>query len=162
MKYVYILSTMKQQVHLPEAATLANMAASCVGLNVRKAARAVTQLYDGVLQPSGLRIGQFGLLAAVALVGEPTLTRLAEELVMDRTTLTRNLAGLQQAGLVSVQPDVDRRVRLVAITPLGRRTLRRAIRAWRRAQSQMESLFGGERLRSLIGELETLAGAAAN
>lgn len=132
----------------------------CACEALRRTSRAVTARYQESLREAGVTAAQMPILVAAQLMGPVPLGPLATQLVMDRTTLTRNLAGLQDGGLVSVQPDVDRRVRLVAITPLGRRTLRRALRGWRRAQSQMESAFGAERLRSLIGELGTLAGVA--
>lgn len=104
---------------------------------------------------------QLPILVASQLMGPVPLSALATQLGMDRTTLTRNLAGLQEARLIAVDADVDRRVRLVALTPAGRRTLRRAIRAWREAQSDMESRFGVERMRALVGELDSLARVAA-
>ena len=82
---------MNEQIHQPNAAQLAEIEESCACLNVRKAARAITQLFDEVLQPTGLRSTQFPLLVVVALLGEAPVTQLAEELVMDRTTLARNL-----------------------------------------------------------------------
>ncbi len=150
---------MKQQAQLPEAVTravMADMAARCVGLNVRKAARAVTQLYDGVLQPSGLRIGQFGLLGFIALVGEPTLTRLAEELVMDRTTLTRNLKPLERRGLIAIEPGADRRTRVATLTEAGRQAWTAALPLWQAAQEQAVTQLGDEQYRTLLAGLKAV------
>src|SRR5947209_7151029 len=94
-KKVYILLIMNEQIHQPNAAQLAEIEATCACSNVRKAARAVTQLFDEVLQPSGLRSTQFTLLVAVALMDEAPVTELAGALVMDRTTFTRNLKPLE-------------------------------------------------------------------
>ncbi|MEE9276104.1 MAG: MarR family winged helix-turn-helix transcriptional regulator, partial [bacterium] len=63
----------------------------CVGLNIRKASRAVTQLYDAALQPAGLRVTQLSVLAVASRMERATISKLGEVLVMDRTTLTRNL-----------------------------------------------------------------------
>ncbi len=101
---------MKEYIHQPSVAQLPEIAETCACLNVRKAARAVTQLYDEVLQPSGLRATQFNLLVAIALAGEAPVTRLADALVMDRTTLTRNLKPLESQGLITIEAGTDRRV----------------------------------------------------
>ncbi|MGH7685539.1 MAG: MarR family winged helix-turn-helix transcriptional regulator [Candidatus Dormibacteria bacterium] len=121
----------------------------------------MTASYQKSLRAAGITPAQLPILVAGHLMGPVPVGPLATQLVIDRTTLTRNLAGLQDAGLVSVDKDVDRRVRLVTITPAGRRALRRALRARRRAQTQLETRFGAERMRSLVGELAALTGVAA-
>ncbi|HEX6538058.1 MAG TPA: MarR family winged helix-turn-helix transcriptional regulator [Candidatus Dormibacteraeota bacterium] len=133
----------------------------CACEALRRTSRAVTTRYMQRLRGVDVTAAQLPILVAAQVMGPVPVTVLATQLLMDRTTLTRNLVGLQEAHLVTVQQDVDRRVRLVALTAAGRRTLRRAIRAWREAQSQMESLFGGERMSALVRELESLARAAA-
>src|SRR5688572_31775668 len=79
----------------------------CTCFNLRKAARAVTQLYDDILRPSGLRATQFSLLMLIRGAGRLQLTELAEAAVMDRTTLKRNLALLEREGLVRIEPGDD-------------------------------------------------------
>ena len=133
----------------------------CACEALRRTSRAVTSRYQEDLRSAGITAAQLPILVAAQLMGPVPLSPLATQLGMDRTTLSRNLVGLQAAGLVSVDRDVDRRVRLIAITSAGRRTLRRATGAWRSAQSRVESAFGHERMRALLGELEALATAAA-
>src|SRR5258707_7844695 len=99
---------MNEHLHQPNATQLAEIKATCTCSNVRKAARAVTQLVDEGLQPTGLRSTQFTLLVAVALLGEAPVTQLAEELVMDRTTLARNLKPLESQGLLTIEAVPDR------------------------------------------------------
>jgi DNA-binding MarR family transcriptional regulator len=108
--------------------------AACACFAVRRAARVVTQHYDRALRPSGLRATQFTLLTILALGGPLALSRVADRLGMERTTLTRNLRPLLANGLVTVQHGDDRRVRTIAITPKGRRTALAALPDWRRAQ----------------------------
>ena len=74
----------------------------CTCFNLRKAARAVTQYYDDALRPSGLRVTQFSLLSVIKQFGTVNIGTLADEAVMDRTTLTRNLKLLEQEGLVTI------------------------------------------------------------
>lgn len=133
----------------------------CACEALRRTSRAVTSHYQENLRSVGITAAQLPILVAAQLMGPVPLSPLAAQLGMDRTTLSRNLVGLQEADLVSVNRDSDRRVRLVAITPAGRRALRRATGAWREAQSHVETAFGRERMRALLGELEALVSVAA-
>src|SRR5262249_33293892 len=96
----------------------------CVCNMLRMATRAVTQLYDDALRPSGLRASQFSALATIAGRGEANLRELEEALAIDQTTLTRNLAVLERDGLLERAPHPDGRVKAMRLTPAGRRTLR--------------------------------------
>ena len=113
------------------------VASQCACFSLRKAARAVTQLYDKTLEPSGLRVTQFTLLVALSLTDQLTLSQVAEHLVMDRTTLTRNVVPLERDGLVKRERGPDRRERYLRVTPAGRRALEQALPLWRQAQAQV-------------------------
>src|SRR3954469_8883577 len=88
----------------------------CTCFNLRKAARAVTQMYDEFLRPSGLRSTQFSLLMLIRGEGPIRITDLAERAVMDRTTLKRNVELLEREGLARVEAGEDARVREVRLT----------------------------------------------
>lgn len=133
------------------------LARLCMCASVRQASRALTNLYDDILAPSGLRVMQFSLLAHLASVDEATLTRLAEVRAIDRTTLTRNLTPLERDGLVAVIAGADRRTRIVRITIAGRAAMRRAFPYWREAQQQIITGLGSERFDALLGEMEALS-----
>ena len=79
--------------------------------------------------------------------------RLAEELVMDRTTLTRNLRPLERQGLIRLEPGHDRRSRMVVLTPAGRAALRAARPSWRRAQDRMVEDLGRQEWAELLRNL---------
>lgn len=115
---------------------------SCTCQNLRQATRVVTQHYEQVLEPIGLKITQLPVLAAAASMGPVPMSRLAEALVMDRTTLTRNLQPLERAGLVQVESGSDRRARLVSTTRQGLETLYAALPLWKQAQSSMVEALG--------------------
>lgn len=119
--------------------------ADCSCFNLRRAARRVTQVYDRALAPSGLKATQFALLAVLnredATEGV-AITRLAEKLGMDRTTLTRNLAVVEREGLVTVRTGDDPRSRLVVLTKPGRSALDRAAPHWARAQAELARHIG--------------------
>jgi DNA-binding MarR family transcriptional regulator len=131
--------------------------AACNCLALRKAARHVTQFYDQFLAPSGLRSTQYSILARLQRKGAMTINALAAELVMDRTTLGRNILPLQRDGLVSVGPGKsDRRARDLRLTPAGIARFRAGRKGWEKAQARFEKSFGAVRakdLRTLLHEV---------
>jgi DNA-binding MarR family transcriptional regulator len=128
----------------------------CVCANIRRTDRAITQFYEAILAPSGLHMTQFTLLATIAEAAPIPLTRLADLLVMDRTTLTRNLGPLTREGRVSIEMGEDRRTRLVTLTEAGEQVLAQALPLWRQAQTHMQQALGQSRLERLLNELSTV------
>lgn len=122
---------------------------SCSCFAVRRAARAITQHYDRLLRPSGLRATQFTLLVVLALEGRKPLGRIADRLGTERTTLTRNLRPLVARGLVVVGSHPDRRVQLLEASPRGVAAARKALPLWREAQRSIAGSFTPGALRSL-------------
>ncbi len=134
---------------------------ACVCFNLRKTARAVTQTYDDLLRPAGLRTTQFSLLAVLASHGPLTIRALADRMVMDRTTLSRNLKLVEAQALVSVAPGpADRRTRIVDLTESGLAALARALPLWQRAQSHMVGRLGDSGWRQLRAALGQAVAAA--
>jgi DNA-binding MarR family transcriptional regulator len=121
---------------------------------VRAAARHVSQFYDQVLAPTGLRTTQFSMLAKLKRRGPLSINALAAEMVMDRTTLGRNILPLQRDGLVKIEPDAaDRRAKALRLTKAGEKRLQAARERWAVAQERFESVFGSRRaaeLRALL------------
>src|SRR5262247_670385 len=98
---------------------------ACACGRLRRAARALTQLYDDAMAPAGLRVTQYSLLSALSARGGPMrITEIAERQLLDRTALSRNLDPLVERGLVEVAPGRDARTRLVLITDKGKAALR--------------------------------------
>jgi DNA-binding MarR family transcriptional regulator len=128
----------------------------CLGLLTRQVARRVTQWYDQCFQPNGLRSTQFNLLVAIALAQTVPLTRLAEILVLDRTTLARNLKPLEQQGLVKIESGEDRRVRLIRLTEPGYALLQQALPSWEKAQTEMMARLGPAQWDALHTDLHDL------
>lgn len=126
----------------------------CACLHVRQASRAVTQFYDEALRPVDLRSTQFILLAALRLVGPVELTALAEELVMDRTTVSRNIDLLEEEGWVERSRGEDARVRRVHLTQAGNRKLEEAYPRWREAQGRVERALERDGLDRLLEGLD--------
>ena len=129
----------------------------CTCLAVRQAARHITQFYDQHLASAGLRTTQFSILVKLKRLGPMTINALADELVMDRTTLGRNILPLEREGLLSVGAGrTDRRSKELTITPAGIERLRGARKGWSKAQAKFAGTFGVERtagLRALLFEV---------
>jgi DNA-binding MarR family transcriptional regulator len=127
-------------------------ACNCSAL--RQAARHITQLYDQFLVPTGLRATQFSILANIRRRGPMTINALAEAMVMDRTTLGRNIQPLERDGLIAVkQGRADRRSKELHLTAAGTKRLETAAKGWAEAQKRFEAAFGRERasdLRALL------------
>ncbi len=113
----------------------------------------VTQLYDEALKPAGVRATQFPVLATLGSAGPISINRLADRIVMDRTTLTRNLKPLERDGLIAVRPGDDLRVREVSLTAKGRKTLDRAYPLWERVQARLRRQLGDSRVNQLLVDL---------
>lgn len=118
---------------------------SCSASRFRKAARRITQIYDQQLEPYGLTITQYGLLGHLKHFDGISVGVFAEKLVMDPTTLTRNLRPLERQGFVTLtQDDKDRRSRNLHLTETGRKKLSAARPGWEAAQKKIENVLGPE------------------
>jgi DNA-binding MarR family transcriptional regulator len=137
----------------PTPSSLAEASAGCVSFHLRRSARTITQFYDRVLSPSGLRSTQFTLLTLIRKAGGLPFSALAEALGMDRTTLTRNLRPLERDRLVKIEAGADRRVRIVQLTSEGERKQKDAEPLWARAHARMVSGIGGSTWKSLRKDL---------
>ena len=132
----------------------------CLCNGLRRAARTVTRLYDGLLAPSGLRATQFSILAALESASPVVLGKLAERLVTERTTLTRNLSLLEARGLVQAEAGKDQRQRNITITRKGREALNAALPYWEQAQAFMREQLGQDRLVNLLQEFADIVDVA--
>lgn len=126
----------------------------CNCFAVRSAARHITRLYDQCLMPVGLRATQFSILAKLKRMGPLTINALADAMVMDRTTLGRNILPLQRDGLIAIAPSAsDRRAKELHLTGTGEKRLRQALKSWAQAQTRFDGMFGPKRaagLRALL------------
>lgn len=143
-------------------------AEDCNCLAVRQAARHVTQFYDQFLAPIGLRMTQFSVLSRIKKRGPTTINALAAELVMDRTTLGRNVLPLEREKLIAILPGkTDRRSKELHLTELGRERYEAGAKRWAAAQRQFDVAFGDRRASELRAILRAvtktnLSGKAAN
>jgi len=132
---------------------------ACACGRLRRATRALTQLYDDLLAPAGVRLTQFSLMRTLMREGTLRITDLAAAQLLDRTALSRNLDPLVEQGLVEIVRGHDARTREVAISRKGMNALKAAEPYWLRAQKAVAQRIGASKLEALIatlGELEAL------
>src|SRR3989475_3288007 len=109
----------------------------CVCNTLRMVSRVVTQLYDDVLRPSGLRVTQFSILATIGRMGEANLKQLENALAIDQTTLTRSLNLLERDGVIERASHPDGRIKAMRLTSKGRGALKVARPLWAQAQDKV-------------------------
>jgi DNA-binding MarR family transcriptional regulator len=119
-------------------AKYASRGRECAFANTRLLGRVVTAFYDDALEPAGVRASQLALLWAIVACEPVEMGRLGEVTATDQTTLSRTVAKLRRAGLVAMDTAEDRRVRLLRLTPRGRRTFARAMPCWEAAQRAVD------------------------
>jgi len=135
-------------------------AGACSATALRKASRRLTQLYDGALEPSGLRSTQFAVLSELdhRSATPPTMAELARALVIDRSELGHNLKPLERDGFIALQESQeDRRRHHVALTPRGQAKLAEAGPLWRSAQTRFDTVFGEAESKDLRATLLAIA-----
>ncbi len=135
----------------------ADVIAECACIRTRRASRAVSRAYDGVLRPLGIKATQFILLIAVDQGKDRSTTELADALGMERTTLIRNLQLIERDGLIVTEVTDGRRH--AQLTTAGRRLLDAALPLWRKAQSSLVTQLGDETWASAKTNLEFIAAA---
>lgn len=131
-----------------------NNITNCTNMKLRKATRLVTQAYDAEIQIAGIKSTQFTLLATLNALGNPAITKLAEVMVMDRTTLSRNIKPLINKGLVTSGSEQDLRVKQVSLTAEGRALLSEAMPHWQQIQDTVVERMGKKRWDQFLVDLD--------
>ena len=125
----------------------------CLCFNFRRAARAVTQIYDELFKSIQLTSSQVSILNALSMVGEMTVMQLADCISTDRTTITRSLRPLSREGLLKVQPGRDKRTKIVIITDKGRGISMKSMDLWEEFQVRLVRKVGKHRTENLCREI---------
>ena len=126
---------------------------ACTCGQLRKAARAVTLLYDNAFKPSGLLSTQFDLLHVISKNDSMRISELAAKMGTDRTTLTRNLAILEREGLIRISEGKDHRTRIVTATLKGNGAITKAIPRWNEVQREVKQKMGESSWQELMQSL---------
>jgi DNA-binding MarR family transcriptional regulator len=133
----------------------------CACQNLRRLTRIVTRIYDQELRKAGIEITQFGLLTALAIVGEANQKKLSAGFAMDSTTLTRTLALLRKQGWIHVRPGKDRRERVFRLTDAGKKQITAAQPHWQMAEHRLRKTLGPATWKQLHATVARVANAAA-
>src|SRR5262245_44161766 len=126
----------------PVAQLSGRVAAECAGEGLRQASREVSRFYEAAFARVDLSATQFSILVAVHLRGPVPLSRLAERLVLDRTSLYRAVKPLVRRGRLRILPGQTRRERTATLTEAGRRLLADALPIWEQAQGRLVGALG--------------------
>jgi DNA-binding MarR family transcriptional regulator len=132
----------------------------CACSRLRRLTRRMTAIYDRWLEADGLTISQYSLLAWIGRHGPIANIQLAAEMGMQRSTLSRNLKPLLNAGWVVTvdlpeQAQCDKRSFGLALTPAGREKWDAAYPQWEKAQQEINQLLGDATQEQLIGVVNT-------
>jgi DNA-binding MarR family transcriptional regulator len=155
---VYILLIMNE---LSERDRFERLARTCISLNLRRTARAVSNYYDDIFtEACGLRATQIPPLVVLYLAGPQSINEIAGKLEINRTTLSRNLRPLEEAGMLETAQGDDLRLRIVKLTDRGRELLLNVLPIWEKLQERMVQGLGEGRFDDLLTELSDVAGLA--
>ncbi|MDR1380590.1 MAG: MarR family winged helix-turn-helix transcriptional regulator [Tannerella sp.] len=147
---------MKHTMHSGTGASGGESVCYCTA--ARKAARLLTGLYDAAVAPGGLRITQFSLLNHLLRLGPTSISELSAAVLLERTTLMRNLNLLAKKRLVEIAPAAASKAHIVRLTDLGRETLDQVRPLWESAQQKTETLLTSQErhcLRRLASRLSS-------
>ena len=129
----------------------------CLCGNVRMASRALTSIYDRFLASAGLNASQMAVLWCV-VAGEPlSMGEIARSLVMEKSTVTRNVAVLTEMGLLETKAGEDTRRKLVSSTAKGQKSFAAALPAWEAAQEAITQALGEATFASLVKDTKRVA-----
>ncbi|GAB4424564.1 MAG: oxidation-sensing regulator MosR [Turneriella sp.] len=160
-----------------------NAGAVCLNFNLRRTSRAVTQYYDEVLKPTGLKVTQFTILIAIASqsaehkaaaggsgcssphrqTARPaggSITDIARLAMVDRTTLTRSLRILEDDRLIEVRKAQPGNKRRVIITTKGVKKMKEIYPYWFRAQRALVKELTPAKTRALRRLLSDIKNSA--
>jgi DNA-binding MarR family transcriptional regulator len=126
----------------------------CACTRARRAARSLTNLYDAALKPVGLQITQFSLLRTIDRMAPVNVSTLADAMLLDRSTLGRNLTVLERRGMLVLTEGADLRDRSVTLAPSARRLLQKALPLWEEAQRTVAKNLGKRGVADLFDLLE--------
>lgn len=129
---------------------------TCNCTNMRRSSRVMTQFYDQLLEPSGLKVTQYSLLNHLRRLGPLTMGELSKAIRLERTTLVRNLKPLEKMGFVSIIAAKTSQANQVSITVSGLKSLEAAVPYWNQAQEYIKNLFTEEERVIFFGALQKI------
>lgn len=131
--------------------TIASSACHCI--NLRRAANAVSQYYDHMLQPAGLTVNQYSILSNIRRIEPCSVTDLSGKTRLDRTTLVRNLKPMFAAGWILDEASPGNRRNRIRVTEAGLEIMQSGKLLWQQAQEALEKRIGRDELAALTASL---------
>lgn len=122
---------------------------TCHCILLRKASRKVSSYYDEALAPLGVNIGQFSLLRNINRLAPISLTELAAQVELDRSTVGRNAKVLERMGLIAIGHGEDQREAVLSVAPKGQSVLKKGEPLWDGVQDDIEARLGPEKTQQL-------------
>jgi DNA-binding MarR family transcriptional regulator len=145
-----------QKTKMPSRDQCRDMSRNCLSFNLRKTERVITRHYDSYLAPAGITAVQLPILAIVSTLETPSARAVSDELGLDRSTLSRNLAVLERDGLLELGTSSGPKPGIISLTAKGRETLRRAHPRWRKAHDAVEKVISGGDITAVLRTLKQL------
>lgn len=129
---------------------------------MRKSSRLITQFYEDRLSEVGLKSGQFSILRAVSFLKQTSNKELQRVLVLDQTTLSRNLKPLFRDGYLKLNADSnDARIKLISLTTTGNELYEKAEPIWQKAQDDLERKLGSDEVQNILTLADSFVKALA-
>lgn len=132
------------------------MSGPCICILLRQAARKTSAIYDETLAPLGINVAQFSLLRKIWRAGSVSLTELARQADLDRSTIGRNVKVLQRMNLIKSAASEDHRESNVTLTDDGLDLVERGGVLWDKAQQEIETRLGHKGVENLQALLDAL------
>lgn len=133
------------------------MIETCLNFHTRRANRVLNRIYDGHLQACGLKSGQFTLLRVIERMKQTTNREIQDVMLIDQTTLTRTLKPLIRDGYIEVNPGEDLRVKLLSLSPQGKKLFLQATKYWQNAQDEVKRRLGAQYTKQLLAITNAVA-----
>lgn len=118
------------------------MISPCVCTTMRKANRALFRFYENAMAEAEVSVVQFAILRSLERNGEMPLSHIAQEQVMERTSLYRTIAPLIEKGAIRVRNADRGKAKIASLTKIGSRLIRRSLPYWESAQEIVVSKLG--------------------
>ena len=126
---------------------------TCYCTNLRRSANMLSDIYDASLKPAGVTVAQYYLLINLSRLGSANITRWAQWVGLDRSTMVRNIRLLQTRGYVET---IEGHGKVFTLTPNGKRALELAVPLWECAQKKIQETLGAEDAQALLRISEKL------
>jgi DNA-binding MarR family transcriptional regulator len=126
---------------------------TCTGAQVRKLNRIVSKKYNDALSPFGVNISQANIIFATSSKNGILQTEIANALVLERSTLHRDIKRLIDRNLLRLDKNPNIKSPSVYLTDEGNAFVKSFLPSWKRTQKEIEEILGNE----LVGSIPAMS-----